>query len=91
MSTQTDATAVAPVRISNKDVAINLVQQGFGAAHMVVTGLADLIMYSEAHVISKIDKTISVQDTVNYRTAVTNQKLDKLRNKLSGYKPGTAI
>ena len=86
MSTITEATAVAQPAISNKDVAINLIQQSFGAAHMVVTGLADLIMYGEAHIVNKIDKTITVQDTVAYRTATTNAKLDKFRNKLSGYK-----
>jgi len=91
MNTNTVATAVAPTAISNKDVAINLVQQSFGVAHMLATGLADIIMYSEAHIVNKIDKSISVQDSVNYRSAITNQKLDKLRVKLSGYKPSVEV
>lgn len=87
MSTPTVATAVAPTTISNKDVAINLVQNTFGIAHLAFTAIADVIMYSEAHIVNKIDKTITVQASIDYRTSVTNQKLDKFRNKMSGYNP----
>jgi hypothetical protein len=91
MSTPTAATAVAPTAISNRDVAINLVQQSFGFAHMIATGVADMIMYSEAHIVNKIDKTITVQQSIDYRSATTNAKLEKFRNKMSGYKAENVV
>jgi hypothetical protein len=86
MSTSTAATAVAPTAISNKDVAINLVQNTFGIAHLVFTGLADVVKYGEARIVNKIDSNITVQASLDYRDAITNKRLEKMRNGMSGYK-----
>lgn len=81
-----EATAVAPV-INGKDVAVHTVKTIGSAMHIGITALADIVMYSTAHIVKTIDKTQTVQDTTDYIQARTNAKLEPLRNKLSGYKP----
>ena len=84
MNTQAEATAVAQ---TGTDRAISVVQTVFGALHVGLTAAADVVMYGEAHIVHKISKgDITVQQTVDARTAQTNQRLDKFRAKLSGYK-----
>ncbi len=84
MNTTVEATAVAP---TGTDKAISAVQTVFGAVHCGLTALADVVMYGEAHIVHKISKgEITIQQSVDARTAQTNIRLDKFRVKLSGYK-----
>lgn len=86
MNTNTEATAVAQPAIQGKDIAVHTVKTATSMAHMVFTAIADLHMYAGAHIIKAIDKTQSIQDTVDYVQANTESKLVGLREKMSGYK-----
>ena len=85
MNTNTDATAVAPA-ITGTDIAVHAVKSAGALAHLCFTALADAHMYAAAHIVTKIDKTQTVQDTVDYVQARTNTKLEKARLRMSGYK-----
>lgn len=85
MSNTPEATAVAP-QINGKDIAVHTVKTLTSAAHLVFTAIADIHMYAGAHIVKSIDKTQSIQETVDYVQANTASKLEGLRGKLSGYK-----
>ena len=86
MNTQADATAVATTtQINGKDIAVHTVKTVTSAAHIGFTALANIAMYAGAHLITKIDSTQTVQDTVDYCEARTTAKLSKMNQKLSGY------
>lgn len=85
MSTTQAAVATAP-QINGTDVAVHTIKTITSALHIGFTALADISMYAGAHIITKVDKTQSVQDTVDYVQARTNTKLASLRQKASGYK-----
>ena len=85
MSKTQEATAVAP-QIQGKDIAVHTVKTLTSAAHLFFTAVADIHMYAGAHIVKSIDKTQSIQDTVDYVQANTASKLEGLRGKLSGYK-----
>lgn len=85
MNTNTEATAVAP-QITGTDIAVHTVRSTTSALHIAFTALADVTMYAGAHIVKTIDKSQSVQDTVDYVEARTATKLSGLRQKMSGYK-----
>lgn len=86
MDRSTEAVATAP-SINGTDVAVHTIKTITSALHIGFTALADISMYAGAHIITKVDKTQTVQDTVDYVQARTNSKLEKARQKMSGYKP----
>lgn len=86
MNTNTEATAVATAPIKGTDIAVHTIKTATSAAHMFFTAIADIHMYAGAHIIKAIDKTQSIQDTVDYVEANTESKLVGLREKMSGYK-----
>jgi hypothetical protein len=86
MDKTTAAVATAP-SINGTDVAVHTIKTITSALHIGFTALADISMYAGAHIITKVDKTQTVQDTVDYVQARTNEKLANLRQRASGYKP----
>lgn len=86
MNTNTEATAVATAPIKGTDIAVHTIKTATSMAHMVFNAIADMHMYAGAHIIKAIDKTQSIQDTVDYVEANTASKLEGLRGKMSGYK-----
>jgi len=86
MTTNADVAAATP-QINGKDVAVHTVKTITCGAHILFTAIADIAMYAGAHAVKAIDKTQTVQDTVDYVTANTDVKLAKLRQRASGYKP----
>lgn len=86
MNTNVDVAAATP-RITNKEIAVHAVKTATSFAHIGFTALADISMYAGAHLVQAIDKTQTVQETTDYIKAKTDIKLDKMRMKLSGYKP----
>ena len=85
MNTNTEATAVAPA-ITGKDIAVHTVKGLTSSAHLFFTAVADAHLYAGAHIIQSIDKTQTIQSTVDEVLARTNTKMEKARLKMSGYK-----
>lgn len=84
------AVASATPEISGKDIATHTVLASTKLLHIGLTALADVTLYAGAQLISKIDKTKTVQSTVDKITENTDAKLLAFRQKLSGYAPAPA-
>jgi hypothetical protein len=79
------ATAVAPTTSKNA-TAIKAVFTTTSILHTGITAAANIVMYGGARIINKLDDTITVQDTVDKVTGITEERLADFNLKMSGYK-----
>lgn len=88
MKATTEATAVATTpQINGKDIAVHAARTIGSGLHTGFSFLAEASKFATAHIVHKIDNTISVQDTDDYITYKTSARLEKSIQKMSGYKP----